>query len=75
MATVSITIPDASLARVVDALCKSGFWSADTGLTRNEFARQEVARMIRQRVIETERQTLLADAAAAAASLGEPPIT
>jgi hypothetical protein len=59
MAQIVINIPDPSVPRVVDALCLSGHWSAELGITRAAFAKNEVARMIRERVVAIERRTAL----------------
>ena len=63
MATITLNIPDAVIPRVVDALCAAGHWSEDLGVTRNAFAKQEVARMVRERVvaIETEQARVAAE--------------
>jgi hypothetical protein len=74
MASISLTIPDAELARVVDALCGSGHWTAESGVTKNQFAKVELARIVRERVVAYERRLLVEAAAAAAASVLEPQV-
>lgn len=54
MAQITLTIPDAAITRVVDALCAGGHWSADLDITRNAFAKREVARLVRERVVMIE---------------------
>lgn len=55
MATVSIAIPDAQVARVVDAVCgRYGYGPGDG--TKAQFARKVLAQWVRETVIEWERQ-------------------
>lgn len=75
MASISLTIPDDQLDRVVDALCLAGHWSPALGVSRNAFAKQEVARLLRQRVLEVERRTIHESADAEADGLGEPDVS
>lgn len=74
MANIVIVIPDAQVTRVVDALCLSGKWTEDLGVSRTAFAKAEAARLLRERVLSIERQTMLSQAAATAAALSEPQI-
>ena len=60
MATISLTIPDAALPRVVDALCARGHWTPETPGTRGAFAKAELARWLREEVREYERAEALA---------------
>jgi hypothetical protein len=63
MATVSITVPDAALPRIVDALCATGGWTAASG-ARGAFAHGVLVNYLRQCVINTE--VAIAQAAALA---------
>lgn len=74
MAAISVTIPDDQLTRVVEALCGAGHWSADTGLTKQQFAKAEVARLLRERVQQYEQRALLQQADVTAAGIAEPQI-
>lgn len=56
MATISITIPDAQVTRVVDALCATGHWTSDLGVTKNAFAKSEAERLIKERVLRYEAE-------------------
>jgi hypothetical protein len=71
MAQITLEIPDAVLPRVIDALCIAGHWSPELGIARGMFAKQEVARMIRERVVSVEQRM----AVAAVAAPDEPDIT
>lgn len=75
MANISLSIPDDQLTRVVDALCWAGGWSSDLGVTRNAFAKQEAARLLRERVVAIERQQIRQAAAAQELATVEPGIT
>lgn len=66
MATISITVPDAQVQRVVDALCATGHWTSDLGITKNAFAKAEAERLIKERVLRYE-------ATQAQMSVPEPP--
>ncbi len=67
MATLSISYPDAQQARIVDALCYDGGWSADLGVTRGAFAKQMVAQMVKDRVRAVEEEQARAAALAGVA--------
>lgn len=56
MATVSIEIPDQHVTRVVDAICEMGHYDPALGLTKNQFAKAEIQRMIKERVLRHERR-------------------
>jgi hypothetical protein len=75
MATICIDIDNAQLNRVVDALCAAGGWTAELGVTKSAFAKQEAARIIRERVVSIERHTLLQAAEQQAAAVTEPTVT
>jgi hypothetical protein len=75
MATISITIPDDQVNRVVNAMCEAGHWTPELGITKNNFAKAELARLLRERVLTVERQKVRADAEAALAALTEPDVS
>lgn len=64
MATIVLTIPDNQISRAVDALCAAGGYSGDpnNNAARRAFAREAVARFVRQTVIDRERQLAMAAA-------------
>lgn len=69
MASISIDYPLAQQSRIVDALCLDGGWTAELGVTKGAFAKAQVAKMVRERVLEIERITARQ---AAIASVAEP---
>lgn len=72
MAQISLTIPDAVMPRVVDALCAQsgdeGPWTAESGLTRGQWAKREVVRYVRRVVIDYEARLARDEAGATAAA-------
>lgn len=74
MATIVLTIPDDQIGRAVDALCAAGGYSGapDDHAARRAFAREAIARFVRQTVVDRERQQAMA---AAMASVTVDPIT
>jgi hypothetical protein len=50
MASITITIPDASVPRVLDAMCSVGGYDPTSGLTKAAFARQMVAEYVKRTV-------------------------
>jgi hypothetical protein len=66
MAQICIDVPDAVVARVVNALCLDGARPDDSPLTKGQFAKQHVARYVKRVVREVESR-LARDAAGAAA--------
>lgn len=54
MASVTIQYPDSEQARVIEALCIDGGWTPELGVTKGAFAKQQVARLVRERVREVE---------------------
>lgn len=65
MALVSITIPDAQVTRVVNAICDAYGYVAGQGVSKAEFARQALVQHVKNIVVGQEQAT--ADAAALAA--------
>lgn len=65
MATITITIPDAQVTRVLDGFCAAYGWDAEFGVPKAAFAKQKVAEHVRSIVLGYERALL--DAAALAA--------
>jgi hypothetical protein len=72
MAIIQLTIPDAVLPRVIDALCANGQRPDDSPLTRAQFARQQiityVTRVVRQYEAQQAAEAARATADAVAAS-------
>jgi hypothetical protein len=54
MATITLTIPDAALPRLVDALCALGGWEADSPIARGAFARGVLIAWARDQVVAHE---------------------
>ena len=54
MATITFTIPDAQLARVIDAVSDFGGWTPTNPLTRAQFAKRFIADRIKQLVLQQE---------------------
>lgn len=69
MAQVTITIPDDKIARVRDAFANEYGWTAELGITKAEFTRQQIIKFIKQTLKNNEgniqagqaRQTVEAD--------------
>lgn len=55
MAQISLTIPDAALDRVIDALCARGTWTPELGIPRGQFAKQQLAAWLKEEVKAYER--------------------
>lgn len=55
MATMTVTVPDAALPRILDAFAAVYRWDPESGLTKAEFARRQVAEFVRRTVIENEQ--------------------
>jgi hypothetical protein len=47
MAQITIEIPDAYATRVVEAFAQTYGWTADSGLTKTQFAKKQVAEFIK----------------------------
>ena len=61
MASIQIDIPDAQANRVLDAFATRYGWTDQLGVTKAEFAKAQVAKMIRETVKQEEvRQAQLA---------------
>jgi len=74
MASISLTIPDDKLSRVVDALCLYGGY-VDTDGNKGAFAKATAAKIIRQVVKDTEQQKAFEVAMAAVVPAEEITIT
>ena len=61
MATITLTVPDDKLDQVVEALCQRGGWTAESGVARPLFARQQLYRFMREEVFK-QRAIELRDA-------------
>lgn len=55
MATISLTIPDAALPRVIDALCARGHWSTETGVAKGPYAKTVLAQWLKEEVQRYEK--------------------
>lgn len=55
MAQITLTIPDAHMPRVIDALCTVGDYNADTDGNRGAFAKSVVIQWVRDTVLAVER--------------------
>lgn len=54
MAQITITIADAQLSRVVDAICIAGSWNPDLGITKNAFAKAFLVNYVKSTVLSVE---------------------
>ena len=76
MATITITIADEHMPRVVDALCIVGGWrSVELDGARGAFAKKVVMDYVRSTTREVEHQTALAAAKASVQVPSEVTIT
>ena len=67
MATVTITIADSVLARVVNGVAGATGYEAESGMTKEQHMKKVIRDWIRNTVVDYERQKA-AEAAAAAVS-------
>lgn len=58
MASISINIPDQHIDRVTEALAGSGHWNPDLGVTKQQYAKQVIQQMIKERTLNYERAQL-----------------
>lgn len=74
MAEIVLSIPNDQIGRAVDALCAVGGYSGDSAdkVARREFAREVLAKYVRQTVMQLERQQAMT---AAMANVSVEPIT
>lgn len=74
MAEIVLSIPNAQVGRVVDALCQVGGYSGtpDDEPSRRDFAKGVLVRHVKQTVMQVEREQAVA---AATASVTVDPIT
>ncbi len=56
MATITLNIPDAQVARVIDALCARGGYDPALGVTKAQFAKQSLAAWLKAAVQQVEQQ-------------------
>lgn len=50
MASITITIPDAVVGRVLDAIAVRYSWSTETGLTKTQFAKRIIVNLLKETV-------------------------
>lgn len=62
MASINITIPDAVAPRVLDAMAAQYGWTAESGLTKAQFAKSIIVKMLKD-VVRAHEGTLAAQAA------------
>jgi hypothetical protein len=62
MATISITIPDAALTRVINAVCGIYAYDPASGLTQAAFAKQQVANFVKKTLLDWETQQAITTA-------------
>lgn len=67
MAEITLTIPNDQVNRVVNALCTTGGYAGDPDdkPARRQFAREVVARLVRQTVMQVEQQQAMSAAMSA----------
>lgn len=67
MAEITLNVPNAQLARVVNALCGIGGYDGDPSdqAARREFARTVLAQHLREKVLRYEQQQAAAEVMAA----------
>lgn len=68
MAQITINIPDAVAARVIDAVATRHGWSADSGLTKAQFAKRVIIGILKDTVKSHEANTAAEAAGQAARS-------
>lgn len=73
--TLSITIPDAVAARVIDAIAATKGYDPASGQTKAQFAKAHLLRYLKDIVIAYEGQTAARTALANAAATAESQIT
>jgi len=56
MANITISIPDAVAARVLDAMAARYNWTAESGLTKAQFAKSVFVRLLKETVKMHEGQ-------------------
>jgi hypothetical protein len=54
MGSVTLQFPPAQDQRIIDALCLDGGWTPEMGVTKAAFAKEQIAAMVRQKVVEVE---------------------
>ncbi len=74
MATITITIPDAQLARVLDTLSKAYGWKTSDG-PKPAFVRAAVAEQLKKMVLQVERSEAESVAVAAVPAPVDPGIS
>ena len=74
MATITITIPDAQLARVLDALARAYGWKTGDG-PKPAFVRAAVAAQLKTMVVQVERGEAERSAVAAVPAPVDPGIS
>lgn len=60
MAAITINIPDAQVARVLEAFTEPFGWTPELGVTKAAFAKQQLAAYVREVTLSFERQKKMA---------------
>ncbi len=67
MASITVTVPTAAVQRVLDAVCATYGYSADSGLTQTQFAQQHLVSHVKE-ILRNYESRNAGDAAKAAAA-------
>ena len=74
MATITITIDDADLARVVDAYATAYGWTVESGLTKGQFTKAGIVGQLKALVRRIEHDQAVLAAAAGQEGGHVPPV-
>lgn len=75
MASITITVPDAQAARVLEAFAYVYTYDPAEGISKAEFARRQVAAYVRRTVVHAERDKAQREALAALLDPSEPDVS
>jgi hypothetical protein len=62
MATITVNIPDDKITEVKDAICEAYGWTAESGMTKAQFAKRVVADFVKE-IYRSQVGTKAAEAA------------